>query len=497
MSDRDQRPADRPVKSYLERYNDIKDMLHTNNTHGESSSSHNNHNNRQSHWRSGDDPVSSSMDDESTQTLERWESRKHRKMAEMGNSNPASALSNPPSSAGSNHRWVPRVDYRSKYASPEIQPKNTLPSARGDISDSSSPLFNDVELSPPQYHPHAHHFDNTKPSSSSSSYAEGLQSFSNAVSSSVAKEIAREYWGNPSVTFQRRDETLAAAADRPDPSEEHHNNNNDDGWCDNRDPDGEHYIGRRIKMNPVSSCCDRFSRRTEEEVWRDPDDSCFKPAWSEDTKRISRWHVIAAILVCVGCVIATAFTVKYVGRNDATAYYATGVTLRPTVSAAPSGPPSIPPSDMPSELPTNRPTSERDVLISEYLAKITDGVSDVEGSSQNQAKVWILHEDALALSLPSSVASDELIRAVKERIKQRYALATLYYAMGIGEGGVLKGWLEGDECRFVGDYDKAWDGVDCDEEGEVRALAIGKIFVYSMHLDMRVLLSRLSVLFIN
>jgi hypothetical protein len=140
----------------------------------------------------------------------------------------------------------------------------------------------------------------------------------------------------------------------------------------------------------------------------------------------------------------------------------------------PSTSPSNKPSSAPSDVPTERPTSERERLISEYLAEITEGVSNVGGSPQSDARVWILYNDKLKLTLPR-YASDELKRVAKERIKQRYALACLYYSMGIGEGGVLKGWLEGDECRFVGDYDQAWDGVDCDEEGEVRALAIGKL----------------------
>ena len=500
MSDQE-RPTDRPVKSYLERYNDIKDMLHTNNPNNGSSSSNSSSvygssnlrmesahdsNNRQQYSRSSDEPVpvssiSSNMDDESVQTLERWESRKHRKLAEEGGKHPSSSsssavFSNPPLTDG-NTRWVPRVDYRRKYASPEIIPKTNLhhesSSSRG-VGDhsNSSPLFNDVELSPPP--PPQQQYSHSKPNSS---YADELQSFSNAISTSVAKEIAREYWTNPTVTFQQRQEAMRT---RPDPTEEHCNDDDDaDDALYHNDPDGEHYIGRRIKMNATTACCKRLSCHTEEEdVWQDPDarDNCFKPTWSSEDKKVNKWHVYGAILVCVGCVIATAFTVKYVsnGRDGGTSYYATGMTARPTVSTMPSQPPSIPPSGMPSDMPTNRPTSERDLLISEYLAEITDGVSNVEGSSQCKAKVWILHEDSLALSIPS-YASDELIHAVKERIKQRYALATLYYAMGIGEGGVLKGWLEGDECRFVGDYDKAWDGVDCDEEGEVRALAIGKI----------------------
>jgi hypothetical protein len=112
-------------------------------------------------------------------------------------------------------------------------------------------------------------------------------------------------------------------------------------------------------------------------------------------------------------------------------------------------------------------------VLSEYLSEITEGVSDADGTPQHSAKNWILHDDGLRLTIPP-YATPDLIEAVQERVKQRYAVATMYYSLGVGEGGVLRGWLEGDECRFVGDYDLAWDGVDCDEDGEVRALALGE-----------------------
>ena len=68
------------------------------------------------------------------------------------------------------------------------------------------------------------------------------------------------------------------------------------------------------------------------------------------------------------------------------------------------------------------------------------------------------------------------------RIKQRYALATLYYALHIEEGNMIDhGWLGSgvaDECEFVegknGQQRQAWEGVGCDDEGNVRVLMLGK-----------------------
>jgi hypothetical protein len=489
------RPSDRPVKSYLERYHDIKSMLNASEREGGSSVAHessepvykyaSNNNRSSSRPRREADPISlTSMDDESSKTLERWESRKERKMAEdpsfasrVGNGN-HSSFETPSSSAQSrvtattrSSRWAPKTDYGYKYDSPELNVRKEPISPQGD----SSPLFNDVELSPNEgttnVNPlsiHSHFANAKRRDQRKSSYAEGLQSFSNAISSAVARDAAKDYWSRPGAQLAEPKQDAESSPhhqeeSRPDPIEYYE---------DTKEPEGEErYIGRRIRMG-ASDCCKRLACKSGshddvEDVWKEPD--TFTPTFSSPKKS---WHICAAILVCVSCVIATAFTVKYVSRERSAAY-AVGMTLRPTISSAPSASPSESPSSMPSGVPTDRPTSERERLISEYLADITDGVSNVDGSPQFKAKMWLLYDDKLNLSLPI-YASEELMRVVQERIKQRYALATLYYSMGIGEGGVLKGWLEGDECRFVGDYDKAWDGVDCDEEGEVRALAIGK-----------------------
>jgi len=93
------------------------------------------------------------------------------------------------------------------------------------------------------------------------------------------------------------------------------------------------------------------------------------------------------------------------------------------------------------------------------------------GSPQFKAKNWLLFDDELNIHLPYSGENRDDTE-VTRRLQQRFALATMYYSMGVGDGGVVKGWLEGDECRFVGEYGRAWDGIDCNEDGKVRAVAL-------------------------
>jgi hypothetical protein len=146
--------------------------------------------------------------------------------------------------------------------------------------------------------------------------------------------------------------------------------------------------------------------------------------------------------------------------------------------------PSIQPTGAPTTgKPTPRPTAERERLIGEYVSSLSGGDSNEIESPQYLAKMWILYEDELNLHLPISSSSnqqgsDQSIgdwnSELAQRIKQRFALATMYYSMGIGEGDLVKGWLEGEECRYVGDYGRAWDGVGCDDDGHVRAVALGE-----------------------
>jgi hypothetical protein len=86
---------------------------------------------------------------------------------------------------------------------------------------------------------------------------------------------------------------------------------------------------------------------------------------------------------------------------------------------------------------------------------------DVVNSPQYKAKEWMFHEDLLVLT-PSAIVSPE-------RIAQRYALAVFYFSTNGSESWSTNNWLLGDECSNM-----YWNGISCNENNEVRALAFGK-----------------------
>ena len=116
----------------------------------------------------------------------------------------------------------------------------------------------------------------------------------------------------------------------------------------------------------------------------------------------------------------------------------------------------LPPS-IPTAIPIVRLTSKCGRLIGEYLYNLSKGESSKVGTPQYEANVCLLRVDDLNLHLPYGSDQDKKRddSEVAQCITQRFALATAYYAMGIGNGGVVKGWLEGAECREVGDYRRA------------------------------------------
>ncbi|KAL7466229.1 hypothetical protein ACHAXS_006523 [Conticribra weissflogii] len=202
------------------------------------------------------------------------------------------------------------------------------------------------------------------------------------------------------------------------------------------------------------------------------------PTTVASLEKSKRMYLIMALTVCVACIVAVAVTVTYFkGESNgepsvAASYITLDPTPSPTTSRVPSGVPSAMYSEVPSSSPTERPTTERERLIGEFLEYLSSGDSNIPGTPQYRAKMWLLFEDEMNLYLSQYDAKNGWASDVAERIKQRFALATMYYSMGVGEGGVTKGWLEGDECRNVGDYGWAWDGVACTEDGKVRALAL-------------------------
>ena len=202
---------------------------------------------------------------------------------------------------------------------------------------------------------------------------------------------------------------------------------------------------------------------------------------SEKTdKRRYLWLFLA---VCVACIIALALTVHHLGKPAVKeqghadgGWNALETTVAPSMSSIPSVQPTSAPIMDPTKEPTMRPSAERERLIGEYVSSLSRGDSNEVGSPQYRAKMWLLYEDELILHLPTSTPGNQQGDSeVAQRIKQRFALATLYFSLGIGDGDLVKGWLVGEECRYVGEYGRAWDGVGCDEDGLVRAVALGEL----------------------
>lgn len=186
------------------------------------------------------------------------------------------------------------------------------------------------------------------------------------------------------------------------------------------------------------------------------------------TKNKMNYAAFALIFIFL-CIIAAVVAIVHLQnmKKDKTAV--------PVAVPTPTPPTETSDTTIGTRFPTPSASSgqsmgEREKLIDQYLESLSSRSSTI-GSPQFKAKEWLLFDDDLNLHLPHSGENrDE--SEVTMRLQQRFALATMYYSMGVGDGGVVKGWLQGDECRFVGDYGRAWDGVDCNEDGKVRAIAL-------------------------
>lgn len=202
----------------------------------------------------------------------------------------------------------------------------------------------------------------------------------------------------------------------------------------------------------------------------------------QTTDKIKKKYHLVALALFVVCVIIVAFTIHHIRKIDNESRYSdTASKIGATMSSIPSIQPTIDSSMYSSSEPTLLPSTERERLISDYISSLSNKKSNEVGSPQYRAKMWILHEDMSKLDMPTKDTESVRNETVGDwdseialRLKQRFALATLYYSMGIGDGGVAKDWLNGDECRFVGDYGEAWEGVGCDDLGHVRVVALGE-----------------------
>lgn len=113
-------------------------------------------------------------------------------------------------------------------------------------------------------------------------------------------------------------------------------------------------------------------------------------------------------------------------------------------------------------LPEEAPLTDRQQLMHDIFMGVSgnEALQDTT-SPQFQARKWLLFEDILWLSPINTFTS--------ERIIQRYVLATFYFSTDGPNSWKDNNWMKGDECK--GDF---WDGISCNENNEIRAIAFGK-----------------------
>jgi hypothetical protein len=111
--------------------------------------------------------------------------------------------------------------------------------------------------------------------------------------------------------------------------------------------------------------------------------------------------------------------------------------------------------------PAEAPLTDRQQLMHDIIMGVSGDALQDFASPQSQARRWLLFEDILWLSPISSFKI--------ERIIQRYALATFYFSTDGPNSWKDNNWMDSDECS--GDF---WDGISCNENDEIRAIAFGK-----------------------
>jgi len=115
------------------------------------------------------------------------------------------------------------------------------------------------------------------------------------------------------------------------------------------------------------------------------------------------------------------------------------------------------------ESPTPILTSRQESLHNIITSVVPSDTLTDSNTPQYRAHQWLLYEDSLGLA-PDSGAS-------KERVIQRYALATFYFSTGGPRSWKTHNWLEGDECT------EEWDGVGCTSDGRVHVLSLSTLSV--------------------
>lgn len=107
--------------------------------------------------------------------------------------------------------------------------------------------------------------------------------------------------------------------------------------------------------------------------------------------------------------------------------------------------------------------------LSDTVASISDPATLADSNSpQAKAHNWLVHDDNLWV--------DETEVVTREMIVQRYVLAAFYFATS-GPSWISNTWLQGHECDTG---NASWTGINCNTNGQIRALALGKYFHIKM-----------------
>jgi len=115
--------------------------------------------------------------------------------------------------------------------------------------------------------------------------------------------------------------------------------------------------------------------------------------------------------------------------------------------------------------PRRTALSPKQQQLQSILTRITGEKTLTEtGTAQNKARNWLLFEDKESHKASRSEGS----------IIQRFALACFYFATSGDNDNKStwkkNNWLKGPECG--GDNNEVWFGLDCNSDGEIRAMAL-------------------------
>lgn len=297
-----------------------------------------------------------------------------------------------------------------------------------------------------------------------SKYADDLASFTQSITSSVVKKHANMHADYSQIEEGSRSqapETAVPVHTMPDT------------------PKDDNESVRATEVARASALCSRFTRRG-------------RGQGENAAAKSNSWCIVTTLAAVIVCIIGAGVAIWYIGRLQKVIDIAEstgdvssdgsivgGESMPPTMSTYPSPSPTDTPTISPTATKTSQPSTQREADIGQYLSMLSHGKTDNADSPQYKAKSWLLHEDPLNLFLPFddliSLADGEDYKPslTARRIIQRYTLATIFYSMGIGEGGVVQGWLLGDECGNGMEGDTgAWEGLDCHEDGAVRTLVL-------------------------